>query len=285
MPVLRPQLGAVMPSLQVPIVDKNGKATLEFHRLIERLVAMNSQDEPFIALAQNEQTQIRMDELRAEIGDAKRAAGDALDVAARNADQLEDVRQELATALIEAEMMRPRGALAELETVGTRQIDPFSTYGSAYSETTSNRATVATTSATLAEEVVALETGSTAIIDVGFSRHDLSAASSMTVNLTAYAAPNRDVLIRLVRDPSGSPVVLSSYYVASNWAFGTDASAAAANIFEGWGFRYQDTGHGGGSVTYRVDIVSYNTGTTTLNGIDIGWANLRRSFRLFEAIV
>ena len=122
MPELRPQLSAAMTSLQSPIVDKDGKPTLAFHRMLERVVAMIGNDEPFIALAQQELPSREIDELRAEIATLRAAADSAQDTAAQASGQIEDLLQEVSTISTQAEVSRIRGALSGLDVISPAEV-------------------------------------------------------------------------------------------------------------------------------------------------------------------
>jgi hypothetical protein len=123
MPELRPQLSAAMTSLQSPIVDKDGKPTLGFHRMLERMVAMIGNDEPFIALAQQELPSREVEELRAELDAVRAVAENAADNVSQAAGRIEDLLQQVTVLGGEAEVRRHRGGLSDLDTVSSDEID------------------------------------------------------------------------------------------------------------------------------------------------------------------
>lgn len=274
-----PPLGSIM-------VGKDGQPTEEWRRYFEAVTTQlggqgGDQLDDMRTLSESDNTR-DIEELRALIDQLQGQISDTssqLEQAKQDAErQLAVISQEVATA----SALRPLGPLAEKSAVATSDIEQNAITNADSSEATADRSAVSTTQAELARHTQTLTSGSTVIIDVRFTYNDIGESSGFTANLSAVGSPNRDVLIRLVRDPDGSADVLTSYYMLTDRAFGTDASATAARIFEGYSFRYKDAGHSGGSVTYAVDIVSYNTGTTTANGISIGWQNLRRLIHILE---
>ena len=94
-----------------------------------------------------------------------------------------------------------------------------------------------------------------------------------------FSAPsgNRDVVLVLVRDPSGTPVDLVEF----DMALFIGTTPIAPPLY-GWSDIYEDTGHGGGSVTYALEMRSYTSGTTTLNSTTMAHGNVRRTIQVLE---
>ncbi|MBL4753629.1 MAG: hypothetical protein JKY52_08575 [Flavobacteriales bacterium] len=115
MTTLRPQLGATLPSATSPIVDKDGVASLGFWRVIERLVAMNSNDEIFMQEVNQEFKNGEIDDLRAQIAVLVAATQEALDAASAAAAAAEDATALLVSTASDAEAQSPRGALAFID--------------------------------------------------------------------------------------------------------------------------------------------------------------------------
>ena len=78
---LRQQLGATMPDASQPIVDENRVPTLDFWRVIERLVAMNAVDETFINEVFQNTDRVDVDELKTLIALLQSDVNAAIDAA------------------------------------------------------------------------------------------------------------------------------------------------------------------------------------------------------------
>jgi hypothetical protein len=130
----------------------------------------------------------------------------------------------------------------------------------------------------------ALTTGSTAILDVRFTKTEVAGSSVWylsSTGLTTPFSPTRDVKLRLIRDPDGTPVVLKEIFIAEGWN-GSTSPYGSFQDFANSNFIYEDTTHSGGSTTYAVDMVSYSTGTTTPNGVKYAMNNVTRTIYCLE---
>jgi hypothetical protein len=135
-----------------------------------------------------------------------------------------------------------------------------------------------------ARHTTSLTAGSTANVDVMFSRSEIMGLSNFAISLTGLStSPARDIILQLIRDPDGTPVVLKSVPLRSNWTAPSGDIADVAAICDA-GFIHRDAGHSGGSTTYVLRIVSYNTGTTTFNSSKIGWNKIDRTISVFQTI-
>lgn len=129
-----------------------------------------------------------------------------------------------------------------------------------------------------------LTTGSTAILDVRFTKTEVAGSSVWylsSTGLTTPFSPTRDVKLRLIRDPDGTPVVLKEIFIAEGWN-GSTSPYGSFEDFANSNFIYEDTTHSGGSTTYAVDMVSYSTGTTTPNGVKYAINNVTRTIYCLE---
>lgn len=115
MPDLRPQLSASMVSLQQRIVDEHGRPTIDFYRMLERLVAMNANDDIF-ALGIGSQSQTRdIETLQAQIALLEQAVGAASETAERAIEAAEDAFTRAMSRADEDQMFRPSTAWPEVE--------------------------------------------------------------------------------------------------------------------------------------------------------------------------
>ena len=129
-----------------------------------------------------------------------------------------------------------------------------------------------------------LTTGSTAILDVRFTKTEVAGSSVWylsSTGLTTPFSPTRDIKLRLIRDPDGTPVVLKEIFIAEGWN-GNTSPYGSFQDFANSNFIYEDTTHSGGSTTYAVDMVSYSTGTTTPNGVKYAMNNVTRTIYCLE---
>lgn len=129
-----------------------------------------------------------------------------------------------------------------------------------------------------------LTVGSTAILDIRFTKTEVAGSSVWylsSTGLTTPFSPTRDIKLRLIRDPDGTPVVLKEIFIAEGWN-GNISPYGSFQDFANSNFIYEDTTHSGGSTTYAVDMVSYSTGTTTPNGVKYAMNNVTRTIYCLE---
>ena len=117
MPELRPSLGVGMLSLQSRIVDENGKPTLEFHRMIERLVAMNADDGILAATIRGADRTGDYDAIRTQIESLTQGVNEAIagSMAAKNA--ANDAAALILANAREQYILSPRGHLGTVESL------------------------------------------------------------------------------------------------------------------------------------------------------------------------
>lgn len=171
-------------------------------------------------------------------------------------------------------------ALASLDTVNTPQIAAEAATTNDAGTSSANISATVSTNLSLLNKTFALTAGSRAQLTVLFSNAQLFAALGyIQLNNTAIGA-DRYVYLELVRDPSGTPVVLESIEVAAPIVAGANQTYTTATDVS---FVYTDTGHGGGSVTYGLRLVSYTAADKlTAAGSNFIVNNLRRDLVLQE---
>jgi hypothetical protein len=280
---LRPQLGSSMPPQQGRWFNEDGTPTLDAWRFFERLSAMNADDEPFILTMASESATARIEELSARLEQLEATAAQDASTAQATLEAQAAELESLRAAVDETAFPRTAsGELAELDEVDTPQIVSRSvTYPQVESATADETGSASTNKSmvtlTTDEELLS---GSTAIVRVTFSVLALfDGNADITLNNSGIGAA-RYVYLELVRDPSGTPVVLESQDIATPIAASTSLTLTNAGQI---GFSHEDTGHGGGTVTYGVRIVSYDDGTkTTAASSNIAWSNVRREISLLE---
>jgi len=282
-----------IPPLGTRFVDDRGFATEEYRRFLEGIVTqLGGQGGDYLddlrTLA--EASNLReLEELRALIEQQAARIAD-------NASQLEQIKQDserqlavLVQEISTAIALRPFGPLAEKSTVDTPDITQGAVTNADSTGATASNASWTTedsfSQVELARHTQVLSSGSTAILDCRFTKTEIVGSSTFYLSsngLSPPFSPTRDVLLRLVRDPDGSADVLRSVFVAEGWngntsPFGSFADLADAN------FIYEDDGHSGGSTTWALDLVSYNTGTTTSNPVKYALNNVTRTIYCLEA--
>jgi hypothetical protein len=263
MPELRPQLSAAMTSLQSPIVDKDGKPTLGFHRMLERMVAMIGNDEPFMLTVNQESSRTELDEIKAELASLRAAVDDGANGLQGAREEAQTQLQQITGAIEEAALLgRPSGSLADRDTVGTSQIDA-NAVTSADSTTTSYSVSGSTDSEWEIGRhtpTIPLTSGSKALIDVRVAGTSAGLQPSLTYTITTGT---RDIWVRLIRDPDGAADEVDARLFRANAPNGGPTSQP----YFPFGFVAEDSAHGGGTITYAVVVTTYTAGTTTPNAV------------------
>jgi hypothetical protein len=132
----------------------------------------------------------------------------------------------------------------------------------------------ATTQVEIARHVQTLTSGSKAIIDVRIGGQ--SAISGAPIIYTVGSG-SRDLIIRLLRDPDGTPVEVDTRVLKAS------AGGSVTSTLYSYSFISEDTGHSGGSTTYAIVITSYTAGTTTLNATTLDVDKMQTTINLLEA--
>lgn len=168
------------------------------------------------------------------------------------------------------------GAMAAKASVATTDIDADAVTNADSTTATGIRSTSPFTTYTLVTHTQTLTAGSRALITMVINPAEILSSPALGFNFSAPSG-NRDVVLVLVRDPSGTPVDLVEF----DMALFIGTTPIAPPLY-GWSDIYEDTGHGGGSVTYALEMRSYTSGTTTLNSTTMAHGNVRRTIQVLE---
>ncbi len=282
-----------IPPLGTQMVGADGQLTEQYRRFLEGIVTQlggqggdQLDDLRTLAEANNlrelEELRALIEQLRGDVSDTASQLEQAKQDAER---QLAVLQQEISTAVA----LRPFGPLAEKSTVDTPDITQGAVTNADSTSATASNASWTTedsfSQVEIGRHTQTLSSGSTAILDCRFTKTEIVGSSTFYLSSNALSppfSPTRDVLLRLVRDPDGSADVLRSVFVAEGWngntsPFGSFSDLADAN------FIYEDDGHSGGETTWALDLVSYNTGTTTSNPVKYALNNVTRTIYCLEA--
>jgi len=112
--------------------------------------------------------------------------------------------------------------------------------------------------------ITGLLSGAPVLIDVISVFSEPLGAQFFALKSTGVATANRDIAIRVIRDPDGTPVELISTILKVN-----EDTVQSVYTFSGYVRKVVDDAHGGGDVDYAVVISGYNTGTTTPNSFTL----------------
>lgn len=140
---------------------------------------------------------------------------------------------------------------------------------------TGTRSSASFTEFELVRHTQTLTSGTTALVQIFMNGTDVLAAMGFTISV---ASGNRDIYLRLIRDPDGTPVELTKVFLRENQGAGPDSYT-----IDSYGAIYEDTGHGGGSTTYAWVVTSYTAGTTTLNSSTLSHTDITRTIYCLEA--
>jgi len=173
------------------------------------------------------------------------------------------------------------GNLADLNTVGTPEIDTDAVTTVENDSTATDVTLAVSTNVSIHTDSIELEEDSKAVILVQFSQNEIYGTNANIQISNAAIGFDRYVFLELVRDPSGTPVVLVTQNVATPIPASTNLTLTAVpNV----GFTYNDTSHGGGTVEYGLRLVSYSdSGKVTTAGSNIGMTNVRRNMLILQA--
>lgn len=167
--------------------------------------------------------------------------------------------------------------LASLAKVDTAEIEADAVTNADSTTATGVRSTSLFTTYTLVSHTQTLTAGSRAIVTMFINPSEILSSGVIGFNFTAPSG-NRDVKLYLIRTVGGSPTDLESF----DMALFIGTTPVAPPLY-GWSEVYEDTGHGGGSVTYTLEMRSFTSGTTTLNSTSMAHGNVRRTVQVLEA--
>jgi len=125
--------------------------------------------------------------------------------------------------------------------------------------------------------ITGLLSGAPVLIDVISVFSEPLGAQFFALKSTGGATANRDIAIRVIRDPDGTPVELISTILKVN-----ENTVQSVYTFSGYVRKVVDDAHGGGDVDYAVVISGYNTGTTTPNSFTLQCSEILTEMVLLE---
>jgi hypothetical protein len=253
----------------------NEVSLAQVQALDDRLSQLEAQSGEVRDASDFEGLRAEIEALRAQVGAGQselQAANDALQALNSRVQEESD---------LQALRRGGQGALSDLDSVDTDQINSDAVTTVENDSTATDVSLAVSTNVSLHTDTISLDAASKAVIVVSFSQNALFGTAANIQISNSGIGSDRYVYLELVRDPGGSPVVLVSQDVAAPIPASTNLTlTAAANI----GFTYNDTGHGGGSVTYGLRLVSYTAADKlTAAGSNIGVTNLRRNMLILQA--
>lgn len=253
----------------------NEVSLAQVQSLDDRISQLEAQGSEIRDNSEFEDLRAEIEALRAQVGSGQselQAANDALQALNSRVQEESD---------LQALRRGGQGALSDLDSVDTDQIDNDAVTTVENDSTATDVSLAVSTNVSLHTDTISLDAASKAVIVVSFSQNALFGTTANIQIANSGIGFDRYVFLELVRDPSGTPVVLVSQDVAAPIPASTNLTlTAAANV----GFTYNDEAHGGGSVTYGLRLVSYSdAGKTTAAGSNISVTNLRRNMLILQA--
>jgi hypothetical protein len=268
-----------IPPLGTPMVDAKGQPSDAWRRYFEAITTqLGGQggdmltDLRTLSESSNardiEELRALIDQLSGQISDTASQLEQAKQDAERQAAVL---TQDVSTIVA----LRPLGPLAEKSTVDTPDITQNAVTNADSTTATGSRTGASFTEIELVRHTQVLTSGSTAILQGALNGTDILSGQAYTLSV---ASGFRDIVLRFIRDPDGTPVELFTSNLKVNQGAGPSAYALS-----GYNFIYEDSGHSGGSVTWAIVLTSYTAGTTTINGCTLAHNDITRSIYCLEA--